>query len=155
MGDPRGLTRRERQIAELVGLARPSKEVAYLFGISVSAVNNAISRIRRKLGISTREELAAFFAPGGLRSHLTQIRQGERSLLVGSYGHFDTSCLERLTDAEREIAGLLLQGATIRAIARHRNRSENTVANQIKAIYTKLGVSSRLELVTALSSPTD
>ncbi len=152
LGDPRGLTPRELQVADLVGLGRPTKEVGYTLGISESAVNNALGRIRAKLGLGSRSELVAFFAPGGVRARLARVDVGEQPLLVGSYGGAAGGPLQTLTDAERDVALLLLQGATNRAIAARRGSSENTVANQIKSVFAKLGVRSRAEL-TALLSP--
>jgi two-component system nitrate/nitrite response regulator NarL len=48
---------------------------------------------------------------------------------------------------EREIAGMVMRGLSNREIAAARGTSENTVANQLKAIFRKLGVASRIELV--------
>lgn len=56
-----------------------------------------------------------------------------------------------LTPAESEVAVLLLMGRSDREIARHRNTRERTVANQVQAIYTKLGMSSRAELADYLA----
>lgn len=151
-GDPRGLTRHELRIVDLVGLGRPAKEIGYVLGVSESAVNNAISRVKAKLGLRSRSEVAAFFAPGGLRTQLAKIDVAEQSLVVGSYGPLDGERLGSLTDAERDVALLLLQGATNRAIAARRRTSENTVANQIKAVFAKLGVGNRVELAAVLTS---
>jgi DNA-binding CsgD family transcriptional regulator len=54
---------------------------------------------------------------------------------------------EVLTPAEREVAAMVVGGMSNRAIAAARGTSENTVANQLKAIYKKVGVASRIELV--------
>lgn len=52
----------------------------------------------------------------------------------------------RLTASELAIAELVLQGHATAEIARARGRSVRTIANQIAAIYRKLGVKSRREL---------
>jgi DNA-binding CsgD family transcriptional regulator len=52
-----------------------------------------------------------------------------------------------LTDAEREVARLLIAGLSKAEIAGRRGSSVYTVANQVAAIYAKLGVRSRAELV--------
>lgn len=54
---------------------------------------------------------------------------------------------EVLTPREREIVALLGQGLRNEAVARELGISEKTVRNQLTAIYAKLGVSGRLELV--------
>jgi DNA-binding CsgD family transcriptional regulator len=51
-----------------------------------------------------------------------------------------------LTDAEREVLGQVLGGRSNVDIAHARRTSPRTIANQITAIYRKLGVTSRREL---------
>jgi len=54
---------------------------------------------------------------------------------------------ELLSQREREIVMLVMQGLTNREIARHANISVHTVKNYLLRIYDKLGVSSRAELI--------
>lgn len=51
-----------------------------------------------------------------------------------------------LTPALSAVLRLLLQGKSTKEIARARNSSERTVANQIAAVFRKFGVHSRCEL---------
>lgn len=144
--DPRGLTERERQVAEFVGQGHAGKAIAHMLGISRSAVANATARAARKLGLSSLTELAAFFAPTGLRTTLAETAiEGDR-LLVGTFPAARSELLARLTGAERSVLAALLAGSTNADIARRRQCSERTVANQVQAIYRKLGVRSRAEL---------
>ena len=55
-----------------------------------------------------------------------------------------------LTDREREIAVLLVEGLTNRQIADKLYISEGTVKNYISAIYDKTGIHDRVKLVVAL-----
>lgn len=55
-----------------------------------------------------------------------------------------------LTSAERQVVTGVLNGRTNAAIATARRTSCRTVANQLAAIYRKLGVSSRWELAARL-----
>lgn len=57
---------------------------------------------------------------------------------------------ETLTCAEREIAELVLDGLSNREIAARRGASAKTVANQLRRIYQKLGISSRFELTARI-----
>lgn len=59
--------------------------------------------------------------------------------------------LAELTPAERDVARLVASGCTNREIAARRRASVHTVGNQLAAIYGKLGVSSRYELVARLA----
>ncbi|MBL9016998.1 MAG: helix-turn-helix transcriptional regulator [Myxococcales bacterium] len=56
------------------------------------------------------------------------------------------SPLEVLTAAERQVALLVTRGLSNAAIARQRRCAVRTVANQLQAIYRKLGIGSRAEL---------
>ena len=51
-----------------------------------------------------------------------------------------------LTDREREIAVLVLQGMSNKQIARHCSLAEQTVKDHLKHIYNKLGVHQRTAL---------
>ncbi len=130
--------------------AASRREIAYGIGLSAITVNHALVRARAKLGFQSLAELAAFFAPGALRAHFASFELAGEPLAVASYELLDDKCLEVLTCAEREIALSLLRGATNRAIATERGTSAQTVANQIAALYAKLGVHSRAELGAAL-----
>lgn len=152
--DPRGLTSRERQVAEFVGQGQSCKAISYTLGISPSAVTNCTAHAVRKLGLSSRAELAAFFAPSGLRATLAEsVLQGE-TLLIGTHPIMDENQVAALTTAERAVLAALLAGSTNSDIARRRACSERTVANQVQAIFRKLGVRSRSELAARLQRGT-
>ncbi len=74
----------------------------------------------------------------------------DREYLVLSYPLPAPSLPEGLTTAEREVAILLVRGLASRAVAVERGVSVHTVENQIRSLYAKLGVSSRVELLRAL-----
>lgn len=150
--DPRGLTMRERQVAEFVGLGHSSKEISYTLGVSHSAVTNCTARAQTKLGLSSLAELSAFFAPSGLRAKLAEVSIQGENLLVGAYPLINEDRIETLTEAERAVLAHLMVGSTNDDIAQRRNTSEYTVANQVKAIFRKLEVCSRGELAARLQS---
>ena len=150
--DPRGLTMRERQVAEFVGLGHSCKEISYTFGVSQSAVTNCTARAQSKLGLSSLPELTAFFAPSGLRAKLAEVSIQGENLLVGAYPLINEDQVEGLTEAERAVLAHLMAGSTNGDIAQRRKTSESTVANQVGAIFQKLGVMSRSELAARLQS---
>ncbi|MCK6545615.1 helix-turn-helix transcriptional regulator [Myxococcota bacterium] len=51
-----------------------------------------------------------------------------------------------LSESERAVLALLLEGCSNREIAARRGTSVRTVANQVASIYRKVGVNSRREL---------
>jgi DNA-binding CsgD family transcriptional regulator len=61
----------------------------------------------------------------------------------------ETKGLEDLTPAQREVYDLLLKGISTREIAEQLERSEFTVRNHIKAVFKKLGVNSRVALMSS------
>jgi DNA-binding CsgD family transcriptional regulator len=52
-----------------------------------------------------------------------------------------------LTDRQRDLVDLAALGLSDKAIASRLGISENTVGNHLRAIYTKLGISKRSQLV--------
>lgn len=148
--DPRGLSRRERQVAEFVGLGQASKQIAYTLGLSTSAVDTLAMQAARKLGLSGRAELAAFFLPAGPRARLAEVAVVGERLLVGAVDTLGGQRLSLLTDAERAVAAQLLAGATVSAIALLRGSSPATVETQVVSIYRKVGARSRAELAMRL-----
>ncbi|RIL05807.1 MAG: hypothetical protein DCC71_08990 [Proteobacteria bacterium] len=151
VGDPRGLTRRERQVAEYVGMGRSSKEIGYLLGIGAPAVSNAVQRAIEKLGLAGRADLAVFFAPDGLRARLVELELGGERLAAGAESLLAEHLLARLSASERDIARDLLRGDTAQSIAVRRESSPLTVEKQIRSIYEKLDVGSRVELAAKLA----
>ena len=150
--DPRGLTARERQVAEFVGLGQSTKEISYSLGVSHSAVTNCTARAIYKLGLTSLADLAAFFSPSGLRTKLAEVSlQGEK-LLLGASSLINEDRIKGLTEAERDVLAHLIAGSTNSDIAQRRDTSEYTVANQVKAIFRKLEVTSRTELASRLQS---
>ena len=62
-----------------------------------------------------------------------------------------TSLYDELTEREREIASLMVEGLSNRQIADKLFISEGTVKNYISSIYDKTGIHDRVKLVVALS----
>jgi two-component system, NarL family, nitrate/nitrite response regulator NarL len=54
---------------------------------------------------------------------------------------------DQLTLRESEVLGLLMQGHTVREVARHTSTAETTVRTHVKSILAKLEVSSQLAAV--------
>ena len=59
--------------------------------------------------------------------------------------------IERLSRSEREIVDQVLEGCSNAEIASRRRTSVYTVANQLKAVFRKLGCSGRGELAALLA----
>lgn len=65
-----GLSRREREVARLVGLGHSNRDIAQSLVLSPRTVETHVARVLRKLGVRTRAAVAAqlkFAEPGGRR----------------------------------------------------------------------------------------
>jgi DNA-binding CsgD family transcriptional regulator len=80
---------------------------------------------------------------------LLGLRLGDVELVVISLA--DAEGTASLTAAERAIVRLVIAGCSNKEIAAQRGVSVKTVANQLAAIYDKLGVCSRFELASLLA----
>jgi DNA-binding NarL/FixJ family response regulator len=100
--------------------------------------------------MTSRAELVTFFAPNGFRRKLAEKSISDERFLIASSSLINVNGLENLSEAEREIVGLMIAGSTNAHIAERREASEYTVANQVQSIFRKLSVRSRAELVAKL-----
>jgi DNA-binding NarL/FixJ family response regulator len=144
----------KRELAVLVaaesGVA--NKLVAIEQSLACSTVSESLQTALGKLGFHSRTEFLKVMAC--LRSGLPE----SRVRLVGSadlcwvFMPVEAVAMDpSLTQAERQVVQGVLNGRSNAAIASARRTSCRTVANQLAAIYRKLGVSSRWELVVRLS----
>ena len=88
-------------------------------------------------------------APSGLALHEVKIGSDEYVLL--SFPIPTWHLPEGLSEAEQAVVIAVLKGASNEDVARVRGTSPRTVANQLRSIFTKLKVSSRVELALVLS----
>ncbi len=123
----RQLSRLETQVVELSARGLSGKAVAYALGVTTPAVSQALLSAALKLGVHSRTEVVALAA-----RLLGTPRDSERHA--------------ELTPAEREVLALVRMGYTNADIARGRQRSERTVANQVAALLHKLEAPSRRAL---------
>jgi DNA-binding NarL/FixJ family response regulator len=88
--------------------------------------------------------------PADLRASSLQIGASRYTLL--SF-HRSSNIPDELTPAERQVALAVLAGLSNADIARMRGSSPRTVANQLAALFRKLGVHSRAELAARVRPP--
>jgi DNA-binding CsgD family transcriptional regulator len=116
------------------------------------ALDAVVNELRRVIRAVDRRELPAGEVP--FRGATARVVRMERDHRVRYLVHLDAPPpmpeKVRLTRAEHEIAELAAAGATIAEIAAHRQTSHGTVRNQLKRVYQRLGVNSRVELARVL-----
>lgn len=101
------------------------------------------------MGVGTRLPKAELDPPSGLRVSRFDLDQDE--YLVLSYPTRPLRLPADFTPAEREVTIAILHGFSNREIADARQVAVRTVANQVAAVFKKLDVCSRIELVRKLS----
>ncbi|HEX5088992.1 MAG TPA: LuxR C-terminal-related transcriptional regulator [Nocardioides sp.] len=98
----------------------------------LSTVVGTVDRLLKGLPVMTKEEREE------LLDAWARQREGNEQL----WAKFD-----QLTLRESEVLGLLMQGHTVRDVARHSNTAETTVRTQVKSVLAKIEVSSQLAAV--------
>lgn len=88
--------------------------------------------------------------PHGEDEGLARFEHGSLEVLVLDL-ELPDPILDELTDTEREVAMLVLDGASNAEIAEARAVSVRTVANQLRSIFKKLGVCSRWDLTLLMT----
>jgi ATP/maltotriose-dependent transcriptional regulator MalT len=119
------LTRREIEVLQLLRGPLPRREIAAELRLSLHTVKSHTRIIYRKLGVSTRRDAISREAP-------PLVRPDRR-----------TSAAEPLTEREIEVLQLLRGPWPRCEIAAELGLSLNTVKSHIRAIFRKLGVSTR------------
>ncbi|HXK19752.1 MAG TPA: LuxR C-terminal-related transcriptional regulator [Polyangiaceae bacterium] len=142
----------ERELSILTAAERgvANKLVAIEQSLACSTVSESLQTAIAKLGFANRTEflkVMAYLRSAGARVVGT-------SQLFWVFLPVESLNLDpRLTAAEREVVAGVLNGRSNAAIALARRTSTRTVANQLAAIYRKLGVASRWELAASAGRP--
>jgi DNA-binding CsgD family transcriptional regulator len=98
--------------------------------------------------------LARAAQPGAARPSVRSsfVQSDEHELQVLSMERPDLGLRARLSVSEFAVLSGLVEGKSHKQIARERNASAHTVANQLTSAFRRLSVSGRLELLQALAS---
>lgn len=127
----RALSATEVDVVSQAARGLSTKEIAYALGISPTTVSSRLAAAASKIGVSTRIELVRLAA---MLAH--DPRAGFEDIA--------------LTTAERDVLDLLRRGLSNADIARIRNRSVRTIANQVARLLRKTGSVNRRALVARL-----
>lgn len=156
---------RDAKLLERALLGESQKLIALDLQRAVSTVATLVGRAVLDLGLTCRVSQA----PVALvmlvhAAHDPAIRRQAtlRCLEAGSAPRFivslprpERSFRANLNPAERDIVRLRVEGLSYEEMARTRKTSPRTIANQVGAVYRKLGVSGRLALLASIVMSTD
>jgi DNA-binding CsgD family transcriptional regulator len=125
-------------------IASRTKRCLFQMGLSCSSL-----RIPALLVMAS---LAKRTASTGKVGRIADFESAGASYSVLSVERPDTQLPTALTPAETAVVRLLVEGKSHVEIARARQSSRRTVANQLSSAFQRLRVSSRLDLVTCLAA---
>jgi DNA-binding NarL/FixJ family response regulator len=108
-------------------------------------VSRTSKRVARGRGLQSPRSVQEFAAPRKLAA--ISLLGGKDEYVLFSFSITPTEVPVELSSAEQDVVQRILEGCSNAEIAKLRRSSTNTVANQLRSIYSKLGVSGRLELV--------
>jgi len=153
-GDGGVLGARDLEILGLALMAVGQKTIAIELGLANSTVMRSLSRSLSTMGFGCRHTQVSSLLVASFRAYLGTtelvrarlLRDGSQNIVVSIPR--PELCLEPLlTPAEFAFARHLADGANPGQIAKERGISRRAIANRSLALFRKLGVSSRLELL--------
>ncbi len=154
-------SREQRELLRRLVLGQQQKAIALELGISCAAVTLRAQRCIRRLGLRCRlSHLPLVVVAAGVAFHASprlplEVRVTRRlfegTLLdVCSFPRPDQELPRELSEAEQDVVRLLVEGHSQADIAARRGTAGRTAGNQIGAVFAKLGVTGRLELIPLL-----
>jgi DNA-binding NarL/FixJ family response regulator len=151
------LTERQLEILERTLSAPCQKVVAIELGRTASTVAWSLAQSLKAMGFSCQASRVPSFLVAAIHAHhgttdLVDARfrgwgEGSTAFGIASIPRPDLCLAPLLTSTEYAVARLLADGNSRSEIAALRNASTRTVANQVSAVFRKLNVSGRLELL--------
>jgi DNA-binding NarL/FixJ family response regulator len=154
-----GPAAKERRIVGLLLDGASQKQIAFELGVSLSTVNVCVHGMLKKLEVKCTEHLVLLASAVGHLSEEQLLAMSRRAVSGEALEDgvdlafevaMDAAAMGELTSAEERVALYVLEGRSNADIALLRGTSERTVANQIAAVFRKLGASGRVELVRRL-----
>jgi DNA-binding NarL/FixJ family response regulator len=155
---PRVTPAKERRVLSLLVEGASQKQIAYEIGVSAPAVSICVRNLLDKLGLDQTLHLILLVRAVDGISEMRLVEMSRRLEALGPAEFAvhvapDPEAVARLTIAELDVTLAVLAGHGNGEIATQRRTSLRTVVNQLAAVFRKLGVSGRLELVSRLTLP--
>lgn len=150
----------ELRVLERVVFGLDQKVVAMDAGRSPGHVSGTLRKTLTMLGfpctaskvpaIVVLAAHAARLGPGAVPARASAVEVNGRACLRILSPRPDRCFPVRLTDTEAAVVRLFVEGLSHAQIARVRGRSQRTIANQLAAVFHKMGISGRTRLLCRL-----
>jgi DNA-binding NarL/FixJ family response regulator len=150
-------TANELDMWGLLACGKTNLQIAECLGITGTDVNKALGSLYEKLGTNDRVAASRLAVGEGLLDLALQSEentlQATKSALLAMDSMVETvaPANEILTSRELEILSLLKSGLSPQEIAQQSNRSEEGIVVAIIKIYSKLGVSTRIQAINSVT----
>lgn len=148
--DPRALTQTECAMLKYLALGATNKDIAFALGLPGGTVSSSVIKLMKKLGVKHRVDLALLADPSRMDRLDLSVADAEVGVLAVD-ARPRGAAAEALSIVELEVTSYVVRGWSNERIAAERQVSPRTIANQLRAIYEKLGVTNRRELVRAVT----
>jgi DNA-binding NarL/FixJ family response regulator len=148
--DPRALTRTQAATLRYLALGATNKEIEFALGLSAGTVSSSVTNVLKKLRVKRRVDLAMLGDPPRMDRLDVDLADREIGVLAVNTRPRGASAAA-LSVVELEVASYVMRGFSNERIAQERQVSHRTIANQLRAVYEKLGVTSRSQLARAMS----
>jgi DNA-binding NarL/FixJ family response regulator len=148
--DPRALTPTECSTLKYLALGATNKEIEFALGLPAGTVSSSVTSILKKLRVKRRVDLAVLADPSRMERLDVTLADGEVGVLAVN-ARPRGAAAAALSAVELEVASYTTRGWSNERIATERQVSPRTIANQLRAIYEKLGITSRSQLARAMT----
>lgn len=146
--DPRALTPAECATLKYLALGASNKDICFALGLPAGTVSSTVTKVMKKLGVKRRVDLALLADPARMDRFDLSVADEEVGVLTVD-ARPRGAAAEALSIVELEVTSYVARGWSNERIARERQVSARTIANQLRAIYGKLGIENRSQLVRA------
>lgn len=148
--DPRALTPTECATLKYLALGAANKEIEFALGLPAGTVSSAVTKVMKKLGVKRRVDLAVLADPSRMDRLDVSVADDEVGVLTVN-ARPRGAAAGTLSVVELEVASYVTRGWSNDRIATERQVSPRTIANQLRAMYEKLGITSRSQLARAMT----
>lgn len=148
--DPRALTPAECATLEYLVLGASNRDIAFALGLPAGTVSSSVTKIMKKLGVRRRVDLALIADPSRMDRLDVPVEDREIGVLTVDARPRGASA-GALSVVELEVTSFVVRGWSNERIARERQVSPRTIANQLRSIYEKLGITNRTQLARAVT----
>jgi len=149
--DPRALTSTEAATLRYLAIGATNKEIEFALGLPAGTVSSSVTKVLKKLRVKRRVDLVLLGDPSRMERLDVEVADEQVGILSVD-ARPSGAAAAALSAVELEVASYVVRGWSNQRIASERQVSARTVANQLRAVYEKLGITNRSQLARAITA---